>query len=84
MRDGSSNTLMVICSDKGPANWAEPTDWNVDSVAPPTPGANNPAQDKILVLFGDASVRIMRGDYFRQNMRALVSRNGGEVMPPEQ
>ena len=77
--DGTSNTMMVVGTKAGPANWAEPVEWNIDAGVVPT--GNQP--EKIQVLFGDGSVRVMRTQYFGENMRALSSKGGGEVLPDE-
>jgi len=77
--DGLSNTVMVIGTSGGPANWAAPVDWSIESGTAP----RGFQPDKLLVLYGDGSVRVMKPEYFQQNMSALTSRSGGEILPPE-
>lgn len=78
--DGLSNTVMLIGTTSGPANWAAPTDWSID--AGTVPASAHP--DKLLLLYGDGSIRMMKPQYFGENMRALTSKGGGENLPPEQ
>jgi hypothetical protein len=78
--DGLSNTIMVISTSAGADNWAAPTEWSIDTGAPPPSNHSG----KVLVMYGDGSVRLLNPPYFQQNMRALGSRSGGEVVPPEQ
>lgn len=78
--DGLSNTVLIICTTSGPANWAAPTDWSIDSGTVP-PSAHDA---KLLLLYGDGSVRLMKSKYFGENMRALTSKSGGDIVPPEQ
>jgi hypothetical protein len=77
--DGLSNTVLVIGTTSGPANWAAPTDWSIDSGT--VPASAHP--DKLLLLYGDGSVRMMKPQYFRENMRALTSKSGGDILPRE-
>lgn len=78
--DGTSNTIAVVGTNSGPDSWAAPGEWSVDSGA--VPGSNH--DGKILTLYGDGSVRLLRLQYFQQNMRALATRAGGEIVPADQ
>jgi hypothetical protein len=80
VRDGLSNTIAIVATNSGPDNWAAPGEWNVDSGA--APGSNH--EGKVLTLYADGSVRLLRTQYFQQNMRALATRAGDEVVPPDQ
>lgn len=77
--DGLSNTIAVIGTSTGPGNWAEPSDWNADTGTPPPSNHG----DKIALLYGDGAVRMVPTDYFLANLRALCTRNGGEIVQPE-
>jgi Protein of unknown function (DUF1559) len=77
--DGLSNTIAVVATSAGADHWAAPSDWNIDSGA--VPPSNHPG--KLLVLFADGSVRMINPQYFQTNMRALTSRNAGDILPPE-
>lgn len=77
--DGTSNTIAVIGTSAGPGNWAEPVDWNADSGQPP---ASN-FDEKILLLSADGAVRMVDKSYFLNNMQAMSTRNGGEIVPLE-
>lgn len=79
IQDGTSNTIAVIGTSAGPGTWAEPIDWNADTGQPPPSNHG----DKIALLYGDGSVRMLPTDYFLVNLRALCTRNGGEMVPPE-
>jgi hypothetical protein len=79
MTDGTSNTIVAICTSGGPANWAAPQEWNVESGV--VPAASQP--DNIQVLFADGSVQVMKPQHFQQNIRSLASHSGGDVVPSQ-
>lgn len=78
VRDGMSNTIMVVETTSGPDNWAAPTEWNAETGTFPS-GA---APQGTWVLFGDGSVHFMTSQYGQQNQKALASKSGSEVVPP--
>ena len=82
--DGTSNTIMVV--EAGDANavvWSKPDDWDVDPepnlagvFASHTGGAENGSN----FGFADGSVRFIGENIKPATLRALMSRNGGEVI----
>lgn len=78
--DGTSNTIAVVGTNSGPSCWAAPGEWNVDSGA--VPGSIH--EGKVLTLYADGSVRQLTPQYLQQNMQALATRAGGEVVPSDQ
>jgi prepilin-type processing-associated H-X9-DG protein len=85
--DGTSNTIMVV--DAGDANavvWTTPADWEVDS-EPQTAGifsshAAGPDNGSNCV-FADGSVRFLHETISPRLIRGLLTRNGGEVLSPD-
>ena len=78
--DGTSNTIMVIETGEL-VPWAKPGDYPFDpKKALPkitAPGGRTVFQ----VLFGDGSVRAIKTDLDEKTLKALFTRNGGEVIP---
>ncbi|WP_254506764.1 DUF1559 family PulG-like putative transporter [Anatilimnocola floriformis] len=74
--DGLSNTIIMVGTSRGPSNWAEPVEWNVDLGMPPPTAEPNEVQ----ILFADGSVRFMALQDFQQNMRAITTKGGGEIV----
>lgn len=76
--DGTSNTLMVVAA-KEAVLWTKPDELNFDP-------KGNPSDllyfqnDVTPALFGDGSVRYLSRKVTLDNWRALVSKNGGEVV----
>jgi len=76
--DGTSNTLMVVEA-------AEPTIWTRPDDLPFNPNGPLPkfgtSPDGFHVLFGDGTVRYYSAKTPDNVLRALITRNGGEVVP---
>ena len=80
VRDGSSNTLMVVDADDSRAvTWTKPDDF--------THSTNNPLQGLVghhsggfQAVFCDGSVRYFSADITAETLNALFTRNGGEVV----
>ena len=78
--DGTSNTIFVVdASDAAAVVWTKPDDWE----APPdyaTRGLfdHHPAGTNF--AFADGSVRFIRETITPKLLRALITRNGGEVI----
>jgi prepilin-type processing-associated H-X9-DG protein len=77
--DGTSNTILVVDAAAAAAVvWTEPDDWEVPPAAPARglfghhPGGTN-------VAFADGGVRFIKETIAPAVLRALMSRNGGEV-----
>jgi prepilin-type processing-associated H-X9-DG protein len=78
--DGTSNTIMVVEAEKG-VPWTKPDELEFDPDAKPSLyGAGSPGSDVFLVLMGDGSVRNLRKLVDKKAFRALVTRDGGEVI----
>jgi prepilin-type processing-associated H-X9-DG protein len=82
--DGTSNTIMVV--EAGDANavvWTKPDDWNVDP-EPNTAGVFSShvgaGGNGSNFGFADGSVRFFYEKLKPATLRALLSRNGGEVI----
>ncbi|QDU31271.1 hypothetical protein ETAA8_64240 [Anatilimnocola aggregata] len=75
--DGTSNTVIAIETSQGPASWAAPGEWDVDSGT--LPPSNH--ERVRLILYADGSVRPMDHAAAQQIIRAAATRNGGEVIP---
>jgi hypothetical protein len=78
--DGTSNTVMVIeTNDAVP--WAKPGDYPYDpkkALPKITPPGN---RNVFLALMGDGSVRALKPTLPEKTLKALFTRNGGEVIP---
>jgi prepilin-type processing-associated H-X9-DG protein len=86
--DGLSNTILLLEVEGSGITWTEPRDLdegtfdysiNSDSGA----GVESPHPGGINVVLGDGSVRFLREDIDPDVFRAMVSRNGGELLPAE-
>jgi prepilin-type processing-associated H-X9-DG protein len=84
IRDGTSNTLMVVESTGPGRHWAEPVDLDaskvvfpLDSGSPDSPGSFHPGG--MHALFFDGSVQFLAHAISPQLFQALTTRNGGEV-----
>lgn len=76
--DGTSNTLMVVAA-KEAVLWTKPDELNFDPKG--NPGDLLYFQNDVTpALFGDGSVRYLSRKVTLENWRALVSKNGGEVV----
>jgi hypothetical protein len=78
--DGTSNTIMVVeTNDLVP--WAKPGDYPFDPKKD-LPKINPPGKrDVFQALFGDGSVRAIKPTISEKTLKALFTRNGGEVIP---
>jgi hypothetical protein len=86
--DGEGNTLLVVeVADSG-IHWMEPRDLHVGRMAP---GINAKAGQGISskhkgianVAFADARVMLLQDDIKPRVLDALLTRDGGETLPPE-
>jgi serine/threonine protein kinase len=77
--DGTSNTLLLVESGE-PVHWAEPRDVAY-AAGGPVPKLGVPAADTFLVLMADSSTLFLRRALLRpEDLTALFTRNGGEVL----
>ena len=79
--DGTSNTLLVTES-KTPVPWTQPEGLTLDSGRPELDmGSRHPGGWN--VLMADGSVRFFKTSVINEQMlKALATRNGGEVVSP--
>jgi len=76
--DGTSNTIMAVESAT-PVPWTKPDDLPFDPRGPlTTPASKHPGGFD--ALFTDGSVRFIRSSIDPGTLRALITRNGGEVV----
>ncbi len=84
--DGTSNTIAVVEARKA-VPWTKPDDVEFDPEAKPE-GGDDPLLGRLgghfaggfNALFADGSVRFLRLSISPQVLRALITRNGGEVV----
>lgn len=78
--DGTSNTLAVVEAAEG-APWTKPADLHFDENAPPSfYGAGMKHAMGFNALFADGSVRFIKLATHPTVLKALITRNGGEVI----
>jgi hypothetical protein len=75
--DGTSNTIMAV-EAKEPTIWTRPDDLPFDPKGPLPKFGVSP--DGFNALFGDGVVRFIRSTTPEETLRALITRNGGEVV----
>jgi len=82
--DGTSNTIMVVdAGDDNAVIWTKPEDWEVDP-QPKTEGIFKSHPDGgTNMLFADGSVHFIHETVAAATLRALLTRNGGEVIGAE-
>lgn len=78
VKDGTSNTLLV--AEAGSAvPWTKPEDIPFDKTKP-LPKLGRQFGDGFHVAFADGSVRFLNKESAPQVLRALITRNGGEIV----
>jgi hypothetical protein len=75
--DGTSNTIMVVEAAQ-PTIWTQPDDLPFDPNGPLPKFGTSP--DGFNVLMGDGTVRFLRANTPQQTLRAMITRDGGEVV----
>ncbi len=93
--DGTSNTMLVVEVRSGAVQWTDPTDLDGSrmsfSIASggPAAGAGPPTEigsyhpGGAQVGFADGATRFISGSVSPQTLRALATRDGGEVIGPD-
>jgi hypothetical protein len=79
--DGTSNTIM-IAEAADPVTWTKPEELAY-SPNGPLPRLGPPHRDLALVAMADGSVRPMKKTISESTLRALITRGGNEVVPPD-
>ncbi len=94
IKDGLSNTIMVVECAGSDINWMEPRDIDVEKMplaiqspsndGPPTnPGISSRHSNSANVVFCDASVRFLPNDVNSRVLHALTTVDGGEMLPSD-
>lgn len=80
IRDGTANTILVVEADASEAvEWTRPSDVDIDMTAPAAQmGHAHPGIFQ--VLLADGSVRAISHSIAVETLRALLTREGGEVL----
>ena len=76
--DGTSNTLMVVEGD-GPVPWTKPEDLPFDPDKK-LPKLGGQFDEGFVAGFCDGSVRFISYKISEKTLKALITRNGGEVI----
>jgi RNA polymerase sigma factor (sigma-70 family) len=76
--DGTSNTILII-EARTPVPWTKPEDLAYDPDEP-LPELGNPGSDGIQAALADGSVQTLKRNISESMLRALITRNGGEVI----
>lgn len=78
--DGLSNTIMLVTADDT-VPWAAPKDIPYNPTGPVPTIGQKAFGSGTNVLMGDGSVRFVKKGIAPETMRALITRNGGEMVP---
>ena len=77
VNDGTANTIMLIEYQDSRIPWYKPEDVTVDKAVSIIKNADSQGT---IVAFADASVRVIPNTIDETQLRALFTRNGGEVI----
>ena len=85
IRDGTSNTLMVVETKGQPVHWMEPTDLDSDRTGltingPSSGGISSHHPGGAQVAMADGSVRFFSDIVDEETLKSMVTINGGEVV----
>lgn len=82
--DGLSNTIMVVEAPQANILWTEPRDLDFDTMSMTlNSGANSPHSKHpggVQVLLADGSVRFLRAGVSPEQLRAMLTKAGGEMI----
>jgi len=78
--DGTSNTIMLV-EAKHDIPWTKPVDLDYDAKKP-LPKFGGYFENGFNVAIADGSVRFIANAIAEQTLRALITKAGGEVIPP--
>lgn len=80
--DGTSNTILLLQAAPGAAvPWTKPDDLVVDA-ANPLASLIGEGQNHLLAAFADGSIHSLSAKLDPETLKALLSQDGGEVIPP--
>jgi hypothetical protein len=85
VRDGMSNTIMIVEVTNSDIAWAEPRDLTIDQLQRVSDGAD-PARPNVVlrraaVLFGDGAVMRLNEEVTHELLKQYSTRSGGEAVP---
>ncbi|HEY1190813.1 MAG TPA: DUF1559 domain-containing protein [Gemmata sp.] len=76
--DGTSNTIMAVhAAEQVP--WAEPREFKYSPIGP-LPKLGQPGGKGAIVLLADGSVRFVSNKVSDTSLRAMITKNGGEMI----
>jgi prepilin-type processing-associated H-X9-DG protein len=82
--DGTANTIMVVEAPHANIPWTEPRDLDFAELSLIiNGGANGPHSDHpggVQVLMADGSVRFLSANISQENLRAMLTKAGGEII----
>jgi hypothetical protein len=76
--DGRKNTLLIV-EAADPVPWTKPADLSYDSKKP-VPKLGGVSRKGCQAAYADGSVRLLKPTIKEATLRALITRNGGEVI----
>ncbi len=80
IKDGTSNTIMIMTAPADKAVvWTKPDDLEVDLANPIDSLFTNEMLESV-VVFADASVRVINNDITNEKLKALFTVDGGELV----
>jgi Protein of unknown function (DUF1559) len=78
--DGTSNTVLVFqAADDNMVIWTKPEDWQFDPKQPHR-GLVDKNRPSFQAVFADAAVHVLKNSISDETLRAVITRNGGEVV----
>ncbi len=81
VKDGTANTIMIVMAADEVA-WAQPRELRYSATAPLPALGHKKLPGGANVAMADGSVRFLRSDTPEHVVRALITRAGGEEVPP--
>ncbi len=80
--DGTSNTVMIVEAGEA-VPWTKPEDLPFDPKGKTLPKLGGLFPDGFFAAMGDGSTRWISRNFDPATMRAVITRNGGEVIQPD-
>lgn len=81
--DGLQNTILAVEVSHSHIHWTEPRDFDIRTMrlqinGAPSIGISSPWPGGANVLFADGSVRFLRNELLESDLKAMITRGGGE------
>jgi hypothetical protein len=97
MPDGACMTILIVEKANSGINWMEPRDLPFEQVSKDNPstcpdlfaphgrkgGVHYEWAGWSMVAFADSHIAVMSSDYLSENLKAMLTRNGGEAVDPD-